>query len=494
MSSPNIDFDTIPASIRKPGTYTEVNTSLAVRSLPGNAQKVCVIAQKTASGSVVANTVTKTFSDADAALYFGAGSQAHMAVKALLDVNPYVDLDVLPVADSGSTKAVGLLGFTGMAGAAGYVTAYVDNEQAQASVADGDSATVVATALYAALGNISQNIPVTPGLTGAYITLTAKNAGTNGNYIPVTCKVTACEVVGGDTGIFETTTAMASGATDPDLGSATSGILSNVAAGGYNIFVMGGIQDATNAAKMKTFVDFVSNSVEQRPTVAVYGYTDLVGVLANAETFAGTTLNSGRFEVAYLPSATTIGLEASPTKLAGAFAAALASEQDPARPLNGLVLTGIPAPAVSDRLTRTMQESLLYNGVTPLIVNSGEQVAICRAISTYVTNGSGIEDPSLLDITTIRTVDYTRLAVRTRLELRFPRSKLSARTEKAVKAEVLDVLYLLEQLEILENVTGNEGNVIVERDLQDPNRLNIRIPTDVVNGLMIKAVRLDLLL
>ena len=149
---------------------------------------------------------------------------------------------------------------------------------------------------------------------------------------------------------------------------------------------------------------------------------------------------------------------------------------------------------IDDRLTRANQENLLSNGVTPLIVDSGENVVICRAISTYVTNASGIVDPSLLDITTIRTLDYVREATRTRLALRFPRNKLSSRTPNRVKAEVLDVLYQLEQLEILENVTGNEANVIVERDTQDANRIDIRIPADVVNGLHVIAERIDLIL
>ena len=89
MASPNISFDTIPSSIRKPGVYTEINTSLAVRALPANAQPTVIVAQRTASGSIAANTVATVFSDADASLYFGAGSTAHRMAKAALDANLY---------------------------------------------------------------------------------------------------------------------------------------------------------------------------------------------------------------------------------------------------------------------------------------------------------------------------------------------------------------------------------------------------------------------
>ena len=52
MSSPNISFDNIPSSIRKPGQYFEFNTKLAVRTLPANAQKVLIVAPMIARGAL----------------------------------------------------------------------------------------------------------------------------------------------------------------------------------------------------------------------------------------------------------------------------------------------------------------------------------------------------------------------------------------------------------------------------------------------------------
>ena len=56
------------------------------------------------------------------------------------------------------------------------------------------------------------------------------------------------------------------------------------------------------------------------------------------------------------------------------------------------------------------------------------------------------------------------------------------------------MLTKLEELEIVEEVEANKADLIVERDTQDPNRLNGRIPADVVNGLHVFAGRIDLLL
>lgn len=150
--------------------------------------------------------------------------------------------------------------------------------------------------------------------------------------------------------------------------------------------------------------------------------------------------------------------------------------------------------SIEHRSGRTEQENALYNGLTPLEVGPGDQVQIVRAISTYTVDAQGVDDVSLLDMTTIRTLDYVRKACRERIALRFPRDKLSERTPPKVRSELLDVLFRLEELEIVEAVEANKPSLIVERDSQDVNRLNAAIPVDVVNGLHVFAGRIDLLL
>ncbi|EPB9480733.1 phage tail protein, partial [Escherichia coli] len=88
--------------------------------------------------------------------------------------------------------------------------------------------------------------------------------------------------------------------------------------------------------------------------------------------------------------------------------AVMASEEDPARPLNSLALSGLDVVAMSQRESRNEQESALHNGLTPVEVGPGNTVQIVRAVSTYTVNAQGVADVSLLDITSIRTLDYTR--------------------------------------------------------------------------------------
>jgi len=353
----------------------------------------------------------------------------------------------------------------------------VANNKVDVSIANGDANTTIASALSSAIA-AKPDLPVTAAVAAGVVTLTARNKGLCGNQIGLGYELA------GTTGVTVAVIAMASGATNPSVQDA----LTPVFADKYDIIVTP-FNNQTDLTTLKNHLDSVSGPLEQRPGIAVYGMN---GLLADATTLAGQ-INSGRILSAYLRYTTT-KRKSMPYEIASAMAAVTAYEEDPARPLNTLELKSIANPEVGDRLSRTEQESCLYNGVTPLEVGSGETVQVVRAVSTYTKDAQNISDTSLLDITTIRTLDYVRKACRERVALRFPREKLSTKTPAKVKSELLDVLLKLEDLEIVESVDDNKDGLIVEKDLQDPNRLNAKIPTDVVNGLHVFAGRIDLLL
>ncbi len=478
MASANIAFDTIPASIRKPGKYIEFNTKMAVHNLPGNLQKTLIVGQRLAAGTVPANTVVDIFSDVDAAVFFGYGSIAHLMCSAALQANRYLSLQAIALDDAGAGVAgTQTLTITGPAGSAGVLTVNVGDQAVQIAVAAGDANTAIATALNAQFAK-QNTLPVTATVALGVVTLTAKCKGTLGSLI----KVSATALAGSAplSGVTVTVAAGVSGATDPVLATA----LATVFSGGHNI-IISAWNDQTNLTALRTHLDNVSGALEQRGAIGVYGH---VGTLSAGTTLAGL-INSGRITYSLLPNAFENSYE-----VAAAYGAVIAFEEDPARPLNTLPLTGILPNPLANRLGRTEQEVCLYNGTTPLEVGPGDKVQIVRAVTTYTLDANGIPDVALLDLTTIRTLDYVRLAIRIRIALRFPREKLSSRTPAKVRSEILDVLYKLEELEIIENVDANLTGVIVERDLQDANRLDAKIPVDVVNGLHIFAGRIDLIL
>jgi phage tail sheath gpL-like len=473
MPSPNISFNSIPASIRKPGQYTEFNNNLAVRTLPSNLQRVLIVAQKLAIGTATANEIVQVFDAETAATLFGRGSQAHRMVKAAIKANPYLRLFVMPIADSGTgVAATGTITVTGPATAAGYVTVNVAGTELVVPVSNADTATVVGAAIAAAI-NAAVDLPVTAANATGVVTLTARNKGLVGNNVKFTAVAAA-------TGIAAVVVGFASGLNNPDL----TAPLAAAQQGGHEIICVP-YQVSADLTALKTHLAFVSGPMEQRRAIGVFAITS---TLSTATTLAAT-LNGERLTGALIPGCMTPAEE-----VAAAYASVIASEEDPARPLNTLALTGVAPPPIASRLTRTEQESALSNGVTPLEVGPGEVVQIVRAVTTYTLNAQAVADISWLDLTTVRTMDYVAKACRERIALRFPRSKLSARTPARVRSELLDVLVKAEELEIVENVEANKDGLIVERDSVDPNRLNAKIPTDVVNGLHVFAGRLDLLL
>lgn len=474
MASKNINFDTLPSSIRKPGKYFEFNTKLAVRTLPSNAQTLCLIGQRLAAGSVAAGVLTTVFSDSEAAAYFGNGSILHRQVRAAIKANPYVQLSAIALEDNAAgTQSTGTITLAGSATAAGTLSVWIGYDRVDVGVSSGDTAAVVAAALQAVIA-AQADLPVTAAVAGAVVTLTFRHKGTLGNLVKL---LTSFAIA---TGLTATVVAMSGGATDPDIQSALTPIFT----AGHNI-LCSALNDSTNLPKLKTHLDGVSHALEQRGARGVYALTS---TLATATTLA-TSINSGRIMGALAPSSQSLAWE-----VAAAVAAVAAGEEDPARPLNTLALTNIAIIPMANRLSRTEQENALANGVTPLEVGPGDVVQIVRAITTYTKDAQGITDISMLDWTTIGTLDYVSKSVRERVALRFPREKLSERTGPKVRGEVLDVLYKLEDLEIVEAVDDNKDGVVAERDLQDPNRLNIKIPVDVVNGLHVLAGRIDLLL
>ncbi|MDS0859944.1 phage tail sheath subtilisin-like domain-containing protein [Burkholderia pseudomultivorans] len=473
MASANISFDTIPSSMRKPGKYFEFNTKLAVRTLPTNEQTVLIVGQRLAAGQVEALVPTPVFSGDQAALYFGAGSLAHRAAVAAIKANPYVTLTVIGVDDAtAAVVATASVAFTGTAAADGAYALYIGLDRVDVAVESGATAADVAASFAAAIAQAT-SLPVTAAAADGTLTLTAKNKGAAGNSIVVS-------QLGQTAGVSATITAFSGGLNDPDLAPA----LAAVFGASYNVYsVAYPTQEALT--KLRTHLDSISNPLEQRPAIGAVGTG---GTLATTTTLAGN-LNAGRITIGWYP-----GSVALPAEIGAAYAAVIASEEDPARPLNTLALNGLDVTPVTARAGRQEQESALHNGVTPFEVGPGNVVQIVRAITTYTKDAQGIDDPALLDLTTIRTLDYFRKACIQRMALRFPREKLSEKTPPKVRSELLDVAYKCEDLEFLENVEANKDKLIVERDLQNVNQLDGAIPADVVNGLHIFAGRIDLIL
>ncbi len=464
--------NTLASSTRKPGVYVGYNTTLDNRNLPANPQRVLVIGQRTAAGSVAALIATAVFSDSDAASCFGPGSPLHLMCRAAIKANPYCDLTAIAVDDAlAGVAATGTVTIAGPATAAGILTLWIGQRSVQVAIGATDTANAIAASLNTALGGIA-DLPVTAAVNNAVVTLTARNKGTIGNGIKLSAAATAA-------GTTATVVAMANGAGDPDLAAALTAVFPvryHLVASQFN--------DATNLGKLRDHLVSVSGKVEQR---GGRGYSGQTGTLAASITVAAGTPHER------LIYAWSRGNRALACEVGAAYTAYRASVDDPAMPLDDEVLPGVPVPpAQADWPSRTEQESALHNGLTPLYVGTDNQVRICRAITSYLTDASGNPDETLLDDNPIPILDYVRDVVRA-----IPRPKKA--TQKRADS-YRDLIYTqlkkLETAEILMDIDTYKDRlqVIANPATRPAGWFQVTIPAPYVPGLHILDETIELYL
>ena len=116
----------------------------------------------------------------------------------------------------------------------------------------------------------------------------------------------------------------------------------------------------------------------------------------------------------------------------------------------------------------------------------------------YRKNSFGDNDPSYLYVETIATLSYIRYAIRTRISQKYPRHKLADDgirvspgqaivTPKVIKSELLALFTELEFAGLVEDYENFEKSLLVERDQNDRNRLNVLSNENLVNQFRIYA-------
>jgi phage tail sheath gpL-like len=174
---------------------------------------------------------------------------------------------------------------------------------------------------------------------------------------------------------------------------------------------------------------------------------------------------------------------------------------DPARPLQTLVMTGVTPPARGKRFKLADNNTLLYAGVATEMA-SGGAAAISRCITQYRVNAWNQPDPSWLDVQTPATLAYIIRFLRQRITQKFGRHKLADDgtpfgygqaivTPRIIRAELVAAYSELISMGVAENMQAFKAYLIVERDQQDPNRINVLLPPDLINQLRIFAMLVE---
>ena len=157
------------------------------------------------------------------------------------------------------------------------------------------------------------------------------------------------------------------------------------------------------------------------------------------------------------------------------------------------------APSIEDRFGFNEQNTLLSNGIATLYQQS-VTVMIQRAITTYQFNSFGDADNSYLDSTTLYTLAEIISRLKTAITSKYPRHKLANDgtrygagqaivTPSVIKSELIAQYQKMEEEDLVENADLFAKYLIVERDANDVNRINVLLPPDLVNQLRIFALQ-----
>jgi len=483
-----VSFNKIPSNIRVPLFYAEVDNSLA--GIYTQNLRALLIGQRLSSGTVAEAVPTVVATADQAKKYFGKGSSLARMVEGFRRNNLSTEIVAIALDDAGSAvKATGQIAFTGTATEAGTISAYIGGQRVQVGVSVGSTAAQLATALTAAI-EATTSLPVNAEATSGDVDLTAKHGGTIGNQIDI--RMNYRGTLGGEVtpaGISVAVTAMADGATDPDIADA-------IAAMGdedYEYIVIPWTDTTT--------LDAIKE--EMNDTAGRWSYVrQLFGHVFAAK--AGTssaldTFGDGRND----PHVSVFGYYDSPTPayeaaamIAGSAGGALSI--DPARPLQTLEVVGFLSPPDVSKFVFAEKQTLLNSGISTLTHLNGT-TRIERCVTTYQKNAFGETDISYLDVTTLATLAYILRSMRSRITQKFPRHKLANDgtrfgdgqaivTPAIIRAELVALYSELENIGLVENIEAFKANLIVERNATDPNRLDVVYPPDLINQLRVFAV------
>jgi phage tail sheath gpL-like len=486
-----VSFNQIPANWKLPGQFIEVDPSKAgtftVR------QAALLVGQKLSAGSAPPNVPVAVASQAAVDAYAGAGSMLSRMAAAFFASNLAQELWILPLVEpAGGTAATGSIAVSSAPTASGVLSLYVAGQLVKVPVTANQTTAQVATAIAAAI-NAMTTLPVTAAVSSSTVNLTCDWKGLTGNDIQLSDNYEG--LIGGEqmpAGLALTYTAMANGAGAPDMSSA----IANLGDDPFE-FVAMPFTDNTSLSAWETEYGF-SDSGRWGWMRQVYGHVFSAkrDTYSNLMTY-GPNDNSGIVSMLAVEPL----VPATVYEIAAGYAAkaARALSNDPARPLQTLELEGLlPAPK-GRRFMQTELNNLAGVGLATQGVSANNKMMILRESTRYQKNTQGQPDNAYELVTTLATLAALFRRQRARIAGKFPRHKLANDgtrfgpgqaivTPKIVKAELVAQYGEDEFNGLVENVGAFKANLIVERDTNNPNRLNIVYPPDIINQARMFAV------
>jgi len=484
-----ITFAGIPITLRTPGQFIEMDNSRAVQGTSARPKVACIIAPMTSVGTATKDIPVRIVSNAAARTLLGVNSIGAAMVAAYRAINPQTELWAIPVDTfTSGTARVERITFVGTTTAAGTVHLYIGGRYIPVAIAASSDVTATALACKNAINAVT-DISWTADSSSGVLSMTCTHKGAFTNVADFRLNYVYGQTL--PAGISSATIAQTTpGATDASIANAVA--------------AMGDVQydSVVNPFRDDTNQDILETELLRRwgPLVQKYGQS-FVGV---SDTLANTS-SYGNARNSFLCCALAVGASPTPEWECAAMVAALRDAQTRANiPYQGLALTGMLAPAAEDRFDGSERNVVLYDGMSTYTVDSGGVCRLERLITTYQTS-AGVADPSYLDLTTPDTLDYLRYSVNQLIALRFPRFNLAddgtivepgsnVVTPNMIKSQILALALSEWEGIYCQGFDQFKTELIVERNVSDPNRVDMQMGPNLLGAFMVFAGQIQFLL
>jgi phage tail sheath gpL-like len=414
-------------------------------------------------------------------------------VNAFMNSNTNQQLWVLPIAEpAAGVAATGTIVFTTIQTQSGVYSVYIGGQLVQITIGQTDTTSASATALAAAI-NAIPDIPVTAVATTSSVALTCKWKGQTGNGISI--KEYFLGSLGGQippVGLVTTVTPMASGAGTPIF---TNGI-SAIQMLAYDYVAL----PFTDSGSMTTWATEYGFGTGGRWGYMRQQYGMIFGAItdtySNLITF-GLTVNN--------PMISTLAVETDSPMPVWEWTAAycalgsLGFSDDPARPLQTLEFYGILPARLQNRFTTGQLNSLANSGLAIQATAPDSNPMIMREQTQYQLNSFGQGDTAFGLMTTLATLQMLLRTMASAITSKYARVKLipdgtkigpgqAAVTPTDIKGELVSEFMNMMYNGWVSDLADFKANLIVQIDNNDPTRVDVLWPPQLVSGLRVFAV------
>lgn len=480
----------IPDDFRVPLVIIDIDNSQALDSAPAQSRKIIAIGQQSVTGTATALTSNRITSDGTADQLYGKGSMLAGMLKTLRKANSYTEVWAMGLSDiAAGAAAKSELTVTGPATTAGTLALLVNGVSVQVGVGADDTADTIATAIITAVNKLpdTQVIAALKAASTTSVTLTTNWKGVTGNAMDVRLNYYTGEQT--PAGVAVAMTAFTGGTGTPDI----AAVVAALGDDWYTDIVF----PYNDTQSLNAIRDELLERWGPLQMIEAQLWTAFRGTHAESGTF-GETRND------WLISCLGTNIAPQPHWLWAASYGGIAAyylANDPARPLQTLVLPGILPPAKDVRWDMPERNLLLHDGIATHNVDAGGNVCIEREITMYRVNQYGDADTSYLNVQSPATLGRIRYVIKNRFSNRYPRHKLAGddvldlldpgqpvMAPKIARAELLDIaLTELIPAGLVEDFDDYKDTLDVYLDGADKDRLNFICHPNLVNQLRVLA-------